>query len=195
MAQVTHAEHAHGEAEIGAKLYGVIAEFADPDELVAAAREATHAGYRHFECYSPFPIHGLSEAMEFKDWRLPKFAFFGGVAGCLTGFLGLWYVSVIDYPWNVGGKPLFSWPQFLPVTYEATILFAAGTAFLSQWLLNGLPRLHHPIFNAPNFDRASQDRFFLFVEKTDPLYDAEETDRFLRGLGGVLRVSEVHHED
>ncbi|GAB4456566.1 MAG: DUF3341 domain-containing protein [Armatimonadaceae bacterium] len=176
---------------VGAEIYGMIAEFDDPDALVAAAHRATAAGYKFVEGYSPFPIHGLAEALEFKDWRLPKIAFFGGIGGMLTGFVGLWYTNVIDYPWNVGGKPLFSWPQFIPIAYECTILFAAGAAFLSQWLLNGYPRPHHPIFNAQNFDRASQDRFFLFIEKGDPKYDDTETANFLHGLSGVIHVSVV----
>jgi hypothetical protein len=188
---VAHHDH---DSEVGANIYGLIAEFDDPDALVAAARTATQAGYRHVEGYSPFPIHGLAEALDFKDWRLPKIAFFGGVTGMALGFIGLWYTNVIDYPWNVGGKPLFSWPQFIPIAYECTILFAAGAAFLSQWLLNGYPRPHHPIFNARNFDRASQDRFFLFIETTDPQYDSIGTANFLSELHGVLHVSEVEKD-
>jgi hypothetical protein len=188
-----HAEH-HGEVDVNAGVYGLIAEFDSPDALVAASHVTKDTGYYHFETYAPFPIHGLSEAMGFKDWRLPKFAFFGGIAGMLTGMLGLYYVNVIDYPLNVGGKPLFSWTQFIPVTYECTILFAAGTAFLSQFMLNGLPKPYHPIFNAKNFDRASQDRFFLFIETTDPIYNAKETADFLRSLDGVLNVSEVEKD-
>jgi hypothetical protein len=175
-------------------VYGLIAEFDDPDLLVAATRAVREAGYYHFETYSPMPIHGMSEAMDFKDWRLPKFAFFGGIAGMCLGMIGLYYVNVIDYPLNVGGKPLFSWTQFIPVTYECTILSAAGTAFISQFMLNGLPRPHHPIFNARNFDRASQDRFFLFIETTDPMYDTNETAAFLRTQPGVLNVSEVEKD-
>jgi hypothetical protein len=143
------------------------------------------------EAYSPFPIHGLAEALGFNDWRIPWFSFVGGLTGMILGFTGLYYTSVVDYPWNVGGKPLNSWPQFIPITYECTILFAAGTAFLFQFILNGLPKLHHSIFNAPGFDRASQDRFFLFIETTDPQYNTESTFNFLRRLNGALTVNEV----
>jgi hypothetical protein len=185
--------HEH-EVTVADTTFGIVAEFDDPDALLAATHRARHEGYTHIEAYSPFPIHGLSDALEkgkFDDWRVPWFAFFGGLAGCITGFLGLYYVNVVDYPLNVGGKPLLSWPQFMPVTYECTILFAAGATFLSCWALNGLPKYYHPIFNAKNFDRASQDRFFLLVEKTDPKFDTEQTGAFLRHLNGVLDVSEV----
>ena len=109
----------------------------------------------------------------------------------VTGFCGLYYVSVVDYPWNVGGRPLNSWPQFIPITFECTVLFAALTATICAFLLNGLPRPHHSIFNAKNFDRASQDRFFLAIEASDKLYDPVDTANFLRRLGGVINVSEV----
>ena len=176
---------------VGPIVYGIIAEFDDPDALLAGTLRAREAGYTHMEGYSPLPIHGLAEALDFNDFRIPKFAFAGGLAGGLTGLMGLWYTSVVDYPWNVGGKPLFSWPQFIPIAYEATILFAAGTTFLSCWALSGLPKPYHPIFNAKNFERASQDRFFLCIEITDPIYSADETPNFLARLSGVLNVSEV----
>lgn len=183
--------HQEGGVLVETAIYGQIAEFDDPDTLIAAAHRSREAGYTHVEAYSPFPIHGLAEALDFNDWRIPWFAFFGGLAGMFIGFAGLYYTNVVDYPWNVGGKPLNSWPQFIPITFECTILFAAGTAFLSQFILNGLPRLHHSIFNAPNFDRASQDRFFLFIETTDPQYDTQDTRAFLRGLNGAISVNEV----
>jgi hypothetical protein len=186
--------HGHGhesEVTVIPAIYGTIAEFDDPDALVAAAHHARAAGYTHIEGYSPFPVHGLADAVGFEDFRIPKFAFVGGLAGGLTGLLGLWYVNSIDYPWNVGGKPLFSWPQFIPVAYEATILFAAGTTFLACWALNGLPKPYHPVFNARNFERASQDRFFLLVETSDPIYDERATPEFLAHLDGVIQVSDV----
>jgi hypothetical protein len=184
---------AHQEADVVVEspLYGLVAEFDDPDALLAGVHRAREAGYRHVEAYSPFPIHGMAEALDFDDWRVPWFGFFGGLTGCTVGFLGLYYVSVVDYPWNVGGKPLLSWPQWIPITYECTILFAAWATFLMMWACNGLPKPYHSIFNAKNFDRASQDRFFLFVEKTDPLFDMNETGAFLRHLNGALDVSEV----
>jgi hypothetical protein len=184
--------HAHeAEVAVGANIFGMIAEFDDPDALLAAALRAKEAGYIHTEGYSPVPIHGLAEAVGFNDYRIPKVAFLGGLAGAFVGFLGMYYTNVVDYPWNVGGKPLLSWPMFIPIAYECTILFAAGATFFAMWTLNGLPKYYHPVFNAKNFQRASQDRFFLLIDKTDPQYDSVETFHFLRGLSGVLDVSEV----
>ncbi|MDX1932109.1 MAG: DUF3341 domain-containing protein [Capsulimonadales bacterium] len=183
--------HGHDTMAVAPAMHGTIAEFDDPDALLAATIHARDAGYTHMEAYSPLPIHGLADALGFNDYRIPRFAFAGGLVGGLTGMFGLWYVSVIDYPLNVGGKPLFSWPQFIPVAYEATILFAAGMTFLACWALNGLPKVYHPVFNARNFDRASQDRFFLCIEVTDPIYDERGTAEFLAHQEGVLNVSEV----
>ena len=174
-------------------IYGITAEFDDPDKLLEAAGKVRAAGYRHFDAYSPFPIHGLDEAMHFSDPRVPWFAFFGGLTGCMLGFGLQYFISVVDYPWNVGGKPLNSWPQFLPVTFECTVLCTGLSTFISQWALNGLPRLHHPIFNAKNFDRASQDRFFLCIESKDALFDLEKTEAFLSSLG-ALHVAEVERD-
>jgi hypothetical protein len=171
--------------------FGTVAEFDDPDALLSAANRAREAGFRHVEAYSPFPIHGMDEALKFDDARLPWATFLGGLGGCAIGFLGLYYTNVVDYPWNVGGRPLFSWPQFLPITYECTILFAALSAFFFQFALNGLPKPYHSIFNTPNFARATQDRFFLLIEKTDPQYDSSATASFLSELRGVINVSEV----
>jgi len=183
--------HHEGDVVVESPLYGLIAEYDDPDALLAAVHRTREAGYRHVEAYSPFPIHGMAEALEFDDWRVPWFGFFGGLTGFLTGALGLYYTNVVDYPWNVGGKPLLSWPMWIPIVYECTILFAAGTTFLMMWAMNGLPKPYHSIFNAKNFDRASQDRFFLFIEKTDPQFDLGETETFMLHLNGTLDVSEV----
>lgn len=172
-------------------VHGLIAEFDDPDTLIAAAHRTREAGYKRLDAYSPFPVHGLAEAIGFDDWRIPWFVFLGGLTGCLLGFGGLYYSNVVDYPWNVGGRPLNSWPSFIPITFECTVLFAGLTAFLSQFVLNGLPKPHASIFNAKNFARASQDRFFLSVEADDRLYRPIETSEFLRRLPGVLDVSEV----
>ena len=174
-------------------IYGIVAEFDDPDILLEAAGKVRAAGYRHFDAYSPFPIHGLDEAMHFSDPRIPWFAFFGGLTGCALGFGLQYFIAVIDYPMNVGGKPLNSWPQFLPVTFECTVLCTGLATFISQWALNGLPRLHHPIFNAKNFDRATQDRFFLCIESKDDKFDLERTEAFLSSLG-TLDVTEVERD-
>ncbi len=183
--------HKEADALVTTPLHGIIAEFDDPDVLIAAAHRTREAGYKRLDAYTPFPVHGLAEAIGFDDWRIPWFVFLGGLTGCLLGFGGLYYSNVVDYPWNVGGRPLNSWPAFIPITFECTVLFSGLTAFLTQFLLNGLPKPHDSIFNAKNFDRASQDRFFLSVEAGDPRFDTEETAAFLRRLNGVLDVSEV----
>ena len=165
-------------------LYGVMAEFPDPTSLVAAARRTYDEGYRNFDSYSPFPIHELFDAMHCKDRRVALFVLIGGIIGGLTGFgLQVW-VSAYAYPLNVGGKPYVSWPMFIPVTFELTILFAAITAVFGMFLLNGLPMPYHPVFNVPTFARgASQEGFFLAIESVDPRFDREKTRAFLQGLG------------
>lgn len=175
--------HKEGSYLVETPIHGLVAEFSDPNDLVDAANATREAGYRRIDAYSPFPIHGLAEAIGFDDGRVPWFAFFGGLAGFSIGFGILYYTCVVDYPWNVGGKPLLSWPQFLPIIYECTILISGITAFASQFLLNGLPRPYNSIFNARNFERASQDKFFLCIEAADARFDLDETARFLRGLG------------
>lgn len=170
--------------------YGMIAEFESAEEILAAAERTRAEGYRQMDAFTPFPVHGLAEAIEFHDSRQPWLVFLGGLAGAAAGYGLQYYVHVIDYPMNVGGKPLHSWPAFIPVTFEMTILLAAFSAVVFMFLLNGLPRPHHPIFNAQGFDRASQDRFFLFIESNDERYDTLGTHRFLERLG-ARRVSEV----
>lgn len=182
---------AHGHGAEAPALYGVTAEFDDPDALVAAAGKTRAEGYRKFDAYSPFPIHGLAEEMGFEDVRIPWMAFFGGLTGAIIGLGFQTFVAVVDYPWNVGGKPLFSWPQFFPITFEATVLCTGLTTFVAQFALNGLPKPYNPIFNAQGFERASQDRFFLCIESRDPKFDVDATAEFLRSLG-ALNVAEVH---
>jgi len=180
--------HGHGNSEPA--LHGIVAEFDDPDALIAAAAKVRGAGYRKFDAYSPFPIHGLAEAMEFNDVRIPWMAFFGGLTGFLVGLGFQTFVAVVDYPWNVGGKPLFSWPQFVPITFEATVLCTGLCTFVAQFALNGLPKPYNPMFNAPGFERATQDRFFLCIESRDPKFDIQGTRDFLGSLG-AHSVSEV----
>ena len=163
--------------------YGLMAEFADPTALVAAARQTYAEGYRRFDSYSPFPIHELFDAMHCEDRRVPLFVLLGGIAGAVVGFgLQVW-VSAYAYPLNIGGRPFISWPMFIPVTFELTILFAALTAVLSWIVLSGLPMPYHPVFNVPRFANASQDRFFLAIEARDPKFDRSRTFDFLKGLG------------
>ena len=171
-------------------IYGMIAEFDSPDALVAAATRAREDGFTRMDAYSPFPVHGLAEAIGFRDNLLPWMIFLGGIAGALGGFGLQVYVSLIDYPLNVGGRPLVSWPMFIPVTFECTILLAAFTAVFGMLFLNGFPRPHHPIFNADRFELASQDKFFLCIESEDPQFDTRRTRQFLERLG-AHSVSEV----
>lgn len=175
--------------ETGA-LYGLMAEFADGDELVARSREAYIAGYRRLAAYSPYPIEALPGALGLRKSRLPWLVLIGGIAGGVAGFGMQYYASVIDYPLNIGGRPLNSWPAFIIVTFELTILAAAGAAVLGMILRNGLPQPYHAVFNAPGFERASQDRFFLCIEATDPTFDRTKTAVFL-GTLAPLAVVEV----
>jgi hypothetical protein len=171
-------------------LYGLMAEFADPEALLKAARRAYAEGYRKLDAYSPLPIHGLSEAIGFHRTRLPLIVLMGGLAGALIGFGMQYYLSVIEYPLNIGGRPLNSWPSFIPVTFELTILLAAFSAVLGMILLNRLPMPYHPVFNVPRFALASRSRFFLCIESEDPLFDSEKTREFLRTLAPA-DISEV----
>ncbi len=177
-------------AEDTPTLYGLMAEFDNPTALVRAAEQARLAGYREMDAYSPIPIHDLTEAIGARRTRLPILVFIGGMLGGLGGF-GLEYWSqVIAYPLNIGGRPLNSWPQFVPVMFETTVLGAALAAFVGMWALNKLPQPYHPVFNVPAFARASTDRFFLCIEAADPRFDREVTGRFLQSLHPV-GVSDV----
>ena len=169
-------------------LYAIVGEFETPERLKLAAEEARHAGFKVMDAYSPFPIHGLSEAIGFRDTKVPWTVFIFGLIGVTCGYSLQFYTSVIDYPMNVGGKPLNSIPAFIPVSYECTILFAAFSAAIGMFVYNKLPMPYHPIFNAKNFERASQDRFFLAVEATDPSYDADKIEKIMKS-NGALEVS------
>lgn len=163
--------------------YGLMASFDDPEALVTAVRAAHDAGFQKLDAFSPMPIEGMDEAIRMKDRRLPLLVLAGGIVGALAGFGLQYFISVIAYPLNVGGRPLNSWPAFVPVTFELTILLAAFAAVFGMMALNGLPKPYHPVFNAPGFDLASRDRFFLCIEAKDPKFDTEDTRRFLEGLG------------
>ena len=162
--------------------YGLLAEFDDPTALVAATERAHQEGYRRMDAYSPFPIEELHTALGAPPTRLPLMVLLGGLFGCLGGYGLQYWVSVIAYPVNVGGRPLHSWPAFIPVTFECTILAAALSAVIGMLALNGLPLPYHPVFNVRRFALASRNRFFLCIEAKDDKFDLEETRRFLETL-------------
>jgi hypothetical protein len=167
-----------------------MAEFATPEALVAAARRAGAAGYTRTEAYSPFPVEGLAGALGFSRSRLPLAVLVSGIAGGLGGYFLQWYSAVISYPENIGGRPLDSWPEFIPVSFETTVLFAACAAVIAMLAGNGLPRLRHPVFDAPLFDLATRNRFFLCLRADDPRFEAAAARRFLEGLE-PMRIVEV----
>jgi Alternative complex III, ActD subunit len=171
-------------------IYGLMAEFLSAEELLEATEHVAGAGYREIDAYSPFPIEGLAEAIGFHRTILPVLVFCGGLLGTCTGFLLQWWPNVIGYPQNIGGKPLDSWPAFIPITFELTILFAALTTTFGMIALNGLPAPYHPVFNVERFAHASKDSFFLLIKSADPKFDAERTRQFLAELN-PLEVSEV----
>lgn len=163
-------------------LYGLMAEFASADALLAATRKAREEGYRNVEAYSPFPIEGIAEATGFKRNWVPAIVLGGGLAGGIGGYFMQWYSAVISYPINSGGKPPHSWPEFIPVTFELTVLIAALAGVAGMLLLNGLPRLHHPVFDVKEFDLASRNRFFLCLRSGEPKFAPDSARNFLRGL-------------
>ena len=174
------------------QLYGVMAEFDTPTGLVNAARAAREKGYRKLDAYSPFPVEELNDALHLHKNRLPLIVLIGGIVGGITGYLLQYYVTVVDFPINVGGRPLHSWPAYIIITFELTILFAAISAVLGLLALCGLPTPYHPTFNVPRFAQASRNRFFLCIEATDPLFDRDRTCGFLESLE-AREVSEVAH--
>jgi hypothetical protein len=163
-------------------IYGVIAEFETPDVLRAAAQQAYDAGYRRMDAYTPFPVEGLADAIGFHRTRLPLFVLLGGIIGGAGAFLMQYYAATTDYPINVGGRPLNSWPSFIPITFELTVLVATLAAVLSLLALNGLPMPHHPLFNVPGFELATRSHFFLCIEADDPQFDRTGVRQFLEGL-------------
>ncbi len=160
-------------------VYGLLAEFDNPADVIAATRDAYAEGYRFMEAYSPFPVEGLAEALGFHRNGISRIVLLGGLAGGIGGFFMLWYSSVVHFPLDIGGRPYNSWPAFIPITFELTILVASISAVLGMLGLNGLPRPHHPVFNVPGFALASRNRFFLCLQARDPLFDLEGSRRFL----------------
>jgi hypothetical protein len=172
-------------------IYGYLAEFEEPDRLLDAARKVKAAGYDVVEAYSPLPLHGLADILGWSN-RLPAIVFVGGLVGACVGFGLQYWVSVIEYPVIVGGKPFNSWPAFVVPTFECTILFAAISAVLGMFWLNGLPQPYHPVFNVARFVEASRDRFFLMILSRDPRFDMDGTKEFLSGLKPTS-LEEVPH--
>ena len=174
-------------------VFGVMAEFDDPTSLVQAAKRVHAEGYRRTDAYSPFPIHELFDALDAHDHRVQRNVLLGGIAGMCAGFGLCYWVSTTAYPLNIGGRPFNSWPAFIPVTFEVTILFAAITAVLSWIVLNGLPLPYHPVFNVPRFAQIGSEKgYFLTIEADDPKFDRQRTVEFLKGLG-AREVNEIAH--
>jgi hypothetical protein len=163
-------------------IYGLMAEFATPEQLLEAARHTHDAGYRRIDAFAPFPIEGLAHAVGFHRTRLPLVVMLAGMVGGCAGFFLQYYAAVVSYPINVGGRPLNSWPAFIPVTFELTILGAATFAVLGMLALNLLPQPYHPVFNVERFSHASSDRFFLCIESRDPKFHLAETAKFLQSV-------------
>lgn len=164
------------------QLYGVMAEFETANQLLHAAEKVRDAGYKHMDAYAPFPVEGLTEALGLGRNKVALVTLLGGLCGGLGGFGFEYWVNVISYPMNIAGRPLNSWPAFIPVTFELTVLGAALSAVFGMIAMNGLPRPHHPVFNIHRFSRASTDRFFICIEATDPKFHLADTARFLEGL-------------
>jgi hypothetical protein len=170
--------------------YGLVAEFESAKSLVQAAEKARDAGFRRMDGYSPFPIEGLIEALGHRTKALPFVVLMGGIIGGTLGYFLQWYTSTHTYPLNVGGRPLHSWPMFVPVTFECTVLGAALAAVFGMLGMNGLPEPYHPLFHVERFALATRDRFFLAIRATDPKFDLKETRTFLESLG-AREVTEV----
>jgi len=175
-------------------LYGVMGEFETPERLIHAVEKTREAGYRRLDAYAPFPVEGLSEALGLNRWSdnlVPQITLLGGLAGGLGGFLFQLWVNVSSYPMNIGGRPLNSWPAFIPVTFELTILGASLSAVLGMLAMNKLPQPHHPVFGNDRFQKhASSDRYFICIEARDPKFNVVDARKFLEGLK-AQRVSEV----
>jgi hypothetical protein len=171
-------------------LYGIMGEFSEPEQLLRAARAAANAGYRKMDAYSPYAVEGVAEAIGFHKTGVPLIMLIGGVCGAVTAYAMQWYSAAVDYQLNVGGRPAHSWPAFIPITFELTVLFAAVAGLIGMLWLNGLPKPYHPVFNSPEFKLATQTHFFLCIEADDHVFDESEVREFFYSLGPV-KVMEV----
>ncbi len=179
----------------GRRLYGYLAEFDDPGQLLDAAAQVRDAGYTRWDCHTPFPVHGLDHAMGLRGTRLPWFVLGGGLTGLALGLGMQWWMNAVDYPFWISGKPFFGLPAAVPIGFEFTVLLSALTTFVAMLALNGLPRHHHPLFSSERFRRATADRFFISIEAADPRFDREETWRMLTILAGEGAVEAVEDDD
>ena len=174
-------------------MYGLLVEFDDAHKLVEACARVRDAGYQRWDAHTPFPVHGMDDAMGIRGTRLPWLVLAGGTAGLGAALLMIWWMNAVDYPLVISGKPLFGLPAAVPVAFELTVLFSAFAAFLGMWIRNGLPRLHHPLLQHDPFLRATSDRFYIVIESGDPRFDPAGTRKLLESLDG-LAVTEVPEE-
>jgi Alternative complex III, ActD subunit len=165
------------------RLYGILAEFSDPEQFVTGCTKVRDAGYRRWDAMTPFPIHGMDKAMGIRGTRLPLLILGGGLFGLAAALAMQYWMNAVDYPFLISGKPLFGLPAAIPVTFELTVLFSALTTFFGMWGLNGMPRLHHPLFNSEKFRRVTADRFFIVIEADDGKFDPGKTRQLLESLG------------
>lgn len=171
--------------ETGGRLWGLLAEFSNVDDLLTASEQVRDAGYRQWDAHAPFPVHGLNDAMGIKNSRLPLVVLGGGITGGSLALLMQWWMNAHDYPYMISGKPIFSLPANIPVFFELTVLFSAAGAFLGMLAMNALPQYHHPLFRSERFRRATQDRFFISIEAGDPKFEAGRVRGFLERLGST----------
>jgi hypothetical protein len=164
--------------------FGLMAEFETPGQLLRAAQQVRDAGYKRWDCHTPFPVHGLDRAMGLRDTKLPFLVFGAGITGTGAAMLMQWWMNAIDYPLVIAGKPIFSVPANIPVAFEVTVLFASITAFAGMFLFNNLPKFFHPAFRSRRFRQVTNDRFFIIIEAADPQFDPQRTTELLRSVGG-----------
>lgn len=167
------------------RIYGILAEFRNPKELTEASKSVVESGYRHFDTFSPFPIHGIDKAMSLKKSKLGWIVFGHGLLGLVGAFALIYFTMVVDYPLNISGKSLVNIPAWIPVIFELTVLLSAFGAVFGMFYLNGLPKLNHPLFSSENFKRATDDGFFVCIESEDPQFEEEKVTKFLKDVGAT----------